>query len=449
MKRLAAILFLLCAGWNAQAFDFTTNEINGTLDRSSYLSPQGSSPSYVFPYDLTLEDLLNTTHSNHLYVVGNGGENLEHIYEVKMEQVDIPLLASLNVPGYNFVQPTDNGGYGSNACIQWLTNIAHFPPLSWNGVAETNQMIPCTNITPMFLGCLPDNDAPPSSLAAQRNYASTNANAIYGTPIINTFDYLYTNGYFTNALATFDNGHPLQALTLVIDDYQLRAMGADTNVGSFTADWNAATVIGTTTNHCVVTSVSKSGNTLTVTMQWDRMGIYYDVPDDLSTNDARNAFLINSHLADTWQWPVKVANLPAGNYTVAIDGSDVCTLSSAQLAAGWNQTTNNAGPIWEQMKNVFKARLNQMGVNYTTRLSHSAGVNGTIAGVPDMANFGSATVTPYVTQGKRGTNYLAALAVSIAGIQQYDAAIFTAKQPTSHTYTFTGPPPPRFAPFHK
>jgi hypothetical protein len=227
--------------------------------------------------------------------------------------------------------------------------------------------------------------------------------------------------------------------------HTLLAMGVETNVGSMTLDWNNHSV--SATNHLVVSGLSLSGNTLSFTAHFDRMPPAWDVPDGSITNDARNAFAVMPDLGRAFQWPLRITNLPAGNYQVAIDGSNVVILSSTQLAAKWNMFTNYNGALWAQRKAVLAAKRDQEGADHVTLLDHSAGSQGTL-GVGDMVNYISNANDQHDTHGKRGSTYVGSMATFVSNVQQYDVAIHNAAVQTNHVFTITRIVP-RLAPFHK
>lgn len=176
----------------------------------------------------------------------------------------------------------------------------------------------------------------------------------------------------------------------------------------------------------------------------------WDVPDGTITNDARACFTVFPMLAQFFTWTLQVTNLPAGNYTVAIDGSNVVTLTDVQLAAGWNMFTNYNGALWAQRKEVLGRKRDQEGLDRVTLVSHGGGSLG-VLGTGDLVNYQGNADLQYVTNGKRGSAYVSAMATLIADMQVYDNAIQAAAVQTNHVFSISQnpPPPPVFAPFHR
>jgi hypothetical protein len=62
-----------------------------------------------------------------------------------------------------------------------------------------------------------------------------------------------------------------------------------------------------------------------------------------------------NQLQDLNWYGLKVTGLAAGTYSLTIDGTEVASFSSDQLAAGVNLGNLTAGPIWDQAQKVFAA----------------------------------------------------------------------------------------------
>jgi len=451
VKITITILFFIC-GAHAFAFFPMTNEINGTIEWSSYGSPQFSAPSYVLgtEYYKSYFQLGNPAFTNHLYSPGHSGATWQTIYQSDWEMSEILLWYNFKVPGYDWILSTDNGGYGSNSVVQWGTNLFSFPPLSWDGSSAGNEGLSIAGISHVALGCIPDATDPPASLAWQRNTASTNLNGLYGAPIIDLNGILRANGWWTNSLVGFyAGGHPYPAGSLIMAMEMLLAQNVETNIGAVAFDWQAASA---STNHCAVTGLTVSGNTLSCTIHFDRMPMAWDVPDGTITNDARDAFTVAPVLGNAFQWTIQVTNLPVGSCSIILDGSNIVTLSSSALAAGYNLFTNYNGSQWAQRKETLNRNFDQIGCDRVTRIAHSAGQAlslNAISGKADMVNLGGNASQQYVTNGKRGTNYTAAMQTWIDQVQtNYDVAIHNAAVQTNHTLSIVIQQPV-FAPVHR
>jgi lysophospholipase L1-like esterase len=62
-----------------------------------------------------------------------------------------------------------------------------------------------------------------------------------------------------------------------------------------------------------------------------------------------------NNLSDLNYYGLTVKHLPAGNYSITVDGSEVMKASADDLAKGVNLGNATSGPIWEQGNKVFQA----------------------------------------------------------------------------------------------
>jgi hypothetical protein len=285
-----------------------------------------------------------------------------------------------------------------------------------------------------------------SSLQFDRNNACTNLAAAEGVVMLDTLHDLLTNGVLNDITGArlfgfFPGNHLYPAGYLCMALKHLIGLGAETNVSSLTFNWAAATA---STNHCTATGISLIGNTLTATVRFDRMPGAWDV--GAGTNGCNDAFTLMPQLANAFLWIVQVTNLPNGNYSVGIDGSNVVMLTSAQLAAGWNMFAVTNGPLWNQRKAVLDAKRDQEGNDHVTRApTHGAGDPG-FGGSFDMINYISAT--QFYPATDRGSAYISAMASFVAGPRALDVRIHNAAQQTNHTFSMSLITS-RAAPFHR
>ncbi len=84
-----------------------------------------------------------------------------------------------------------------------------------------------------------------------------------------------------------------------------------------------------------------------------------------------------NHLNDLNWYGVKVAGLPAGTYSVSIDGAEIAKHSAEELAAGVNLGNRRAGPVYEQAMKVFNA------INAKNAVVHSRFRGVILAAIPD------------------------------------------------------------------
>lgn len=412
-----------------------TNEVNGTFDASSY-----DTQPYKFFGDYFADYFYNLypQFTNHIYSVSRSGASMQNQFESQQEKYCLPLWASFAVAGNDWMLQTENGGYTTtNPVIQWGTNLFAAPPLFWNGTAVSNEGVTMPVITHYPLGAIPDQyDGIPGN--AQLNLGGLMLAARYSVPPVDLYHRLYvpawSNDFSGAKLTGFDHGsgqdgHPYAAGHLCITLEALLALGAETNIGALTLDWNNHLVAAT--NKVTVISPSLSGNTLSCSVHFDRMPPAWDVPDGTITNDARNAFVIMPELGNAFNWIIQVTNLPAGTYKIYVDNVLTDIASDTQLAAGRNWFTNYNGPLWAARVAPLAAKRDQNGVNRVTLLEHSAGdADG------DNVNYQSNAATQYDDNGLRGGPYKIAMATHVANLKVKDVAIHDAAQQTTHTLMF-------------
>jgi hypothetical protein len=315
---------------------------------------------------------------------------------------------------------TNEGGWASTQHITWVINGTS-PNEAFDGSPAT------------YGG--PNNTG--TNLAAQ--------NGILGIDLWNHLENPYWSNDFAGAQLVWssDASHPSPAGHLNIALTTAQQMAVDTNVWDFNVNWNGTSV---STNHCVVSSLSNSGGSLSFTLHLDRMMGAWDVPDGTITNDARNAFVVIPPQGNAFNEKVRVTGLPSGQYLLSLDGSNLVTLSDVQLAAGWNTFTNYAGALWAQKKEVLGRIRDKHGTDRVTLIDHAANVTGALGN--DLVNYNSFANAFWATNSDRGDTLISLNNFLEADLQNYDAAIHTAAVQTNHTLTISQPLA-LCAPFHR
>ena len=435
MKRLAHILCALCVlCGSAFGFGELTNEINGTISgMASYAADTHGMDQFLASYFYCM----NPTRTNHIYRTDTSGDWETGVYQSLEEKRDLPYWQSFKIPGFNWLLATDNGGFTSNTTYSAGLDIGKSPGTFYNGTADTNEGVATVAITHWAIGRLPHDSSDGDSGAIAGNDACTNLDVHSGTPVVDAWHMVWTNGLSTDVvgprrLGFITGSHFYEAGFLMADIYIITAMGYPTNVGSLTFDWGGAAAY---TNFCTASGFSVANNILTATVHFDRMPMSWDVPDGTITNDARPAFIADPSLGNRMHWTLQVTNLPAGIYNVGIDGSNVVQLTDVQLAAGWNMFTNYNGALWAQRKEVLGRKRDQAGQDRVTLISHSAGSSGALGS--DNVNIDSNGNQQYDVLGKRGSAYVTAMSSFITDMQKYDVAIHNAAVQTNHTFTIT------------
>lgn len=450
MKQLYSILLILIS-LAARASFTVTNEVNYTIDETSWdTQPYHLSGDYMATYFYCMYP----QYTNHIYSVSRSGASWQNQFESQQQKYCLPLWASYNVDSYDLMMASENGGYNTtNPVIQWGTNLFNAPPLFWDGTSITNEgaIVPHT-ITHLAIGCFPDStNGVPGNL--QLDIGCQMLNAIYGQPPYPLYTNLYTP-YWSNDWSSganniqfYTGGHPNPAGHLDMALQTLLNLGVETNVGSMVFDWNNSAAY---TNKFALSGFSRVGNVLSTTFKADRMPLAWDVAGDVTTdgtitNDARGGIATIPKLGNSFLWMLQVTNLPTATYTVAIDGSNILTCSSAFLAAGWNMFTNYSGPLWAQRVAVLSWKRYQNGCNLVTLNDYSPNVSEAIPGVGRLVEFQSNGNQQYDVNGKRGSTYVSAMATFVSNLQQYDVKIQQAAIQTNHTLTISFSQP-RYAP---
>src|SRR6185503_18726072 len=105
----------------------------------------------------------------------------------------------------------------------------------------------------------------------------------------------FTNDLVTNgglSAGWQKNGHPGGGAELAMTFAFLKGITTDTNISTAVVDWNSTTPVST--NHCVISSISRNGNVLTFNRLDDRLPFAWDVNPLLGiTNDCMQAFVLN------------------------------------------------------------------------------------------------------------------------------------------------------------
>jgi hypothetical protein len=218
----------------------------------------------------------------------------------------------------------------------------------------------------------------------------------------------------------------------------------DTNISTCIIDFNSALVAST--NHCVISGLTKTGNTITGNRLDDRLPMAFDISTTDPTNAGQLAFTLIPSQADAFIFNFKLTNCPTGNYNISVDGVLIGqNIPSTVLtsANGWNMFTNTVGPYWNQRSEVLGRIRDFQHVDRQTRVPGSAG-----DGIGEVS-LGSQEFSQW-TSGVRGDALIAALNDKVAHLHTNTtyslAAIHAAAQPTNHTFqivqTGTNSPPP-------
>lgn len=132
-------------------------------------------------------------------------------------------------------------------------------------------------------------------------------------------------------------GHTIMAWAI------LKGLGATPLVSAATLDAQAGRV--ESVRACMIDRVKSENGTLA----FDRLDEALPMPIDAQADSALSLVPV---LKDLNVYELKITGLPAGQYTVRIDGETVATVAAGELADGWN-LARTAGPVTEQAQNVL------------------------------------------------------------------------------------------------
>lgn len=438
-QRLVGILtvFLWLIPFCLQASIITNNNTSLVFFASSY----DTSPYHYFgDYLASWVALGHPQFTNHWSSASRSGGSIEDANETRLERLGLAHWESGD-RAIGLIMGDDDGGYTSNEVVMNLTNTLLAPEYFFNGYAYTNEGGWCStqSITWVGIGAIPHDSSDGDSGEIARNNAVTNLFTFLDLPCVDMWHPLWTGGWSNDInsgaglLGFYTGGHPYASgsLTMGITIAQSLA-DVDTNVSLATIDFSAGGVV--CTNHCVISSISENGNSITFTRHDDRLPLAFDVPDGTITNDCRDAFIAMPQLSNAFWFTIAVTNLPAGDYNVNIDGVPVTTLSSSALATGWNMFTdwNSNSPYWKQRVAVLRLVRIKNGTDPVTLIDHSAGELG--PGGWDLVNYQS-WAQQFWNEGYRGDALVAALQFISTNLSALDEQISAAAQPTNHVFT--------------
>jgi hypothetical protein len=449
---ILASLILYVFALTARASIITNDNTSLVLFESSYdLQPY----HYFGDYLGTWTALGHPQFTNH-WLSGSASGGLEARNTNHLEKAGLPWWAN-GKRAIGLVMVDDNDSLSSNQVQINLTNTLASPTNLFNGVSYTNEGGWCStnSITWVGLGAIPHDSLDGDSGEIARNNAVTNMFNLLGRPYVDMWHPLWnpqgTEGWGpdeTNGVTSDWNtgSHPSAGLSLTMAINIARTLAdVDTNVSLATVDFNSAAVVST--NHCVISSISKVGNSISFTRLDDRLPMAWDVPNGTITNDCRDAFRVLPSMVNAFVFTLSVTNLPAGQYNVTVDGTLVDVKSAADLASGCNWFTNYNGPYWVQRSLVLYWQRLKNGADPVTLLDHGAGSNGT-NNWPDLVDYDS-EAGAFWTSGDRGDALVSAMSAFTASLQNnFDKQIHDAAQPMARSIVISQITT-RYAPFHR
>jgi hypothetical protein len=447
VNRLLPILFLLLTLTSARADLVVSNNAIIVLLGDSFFTDDTAPitghriPDYLESYF----DLTQVGRGIHVFDVSRSGGTMANAKTNGVHPYALPLwgFGFNNYQHIGMLLSTDNGGLSSNQMYLAHADIYQSPTNMSNGddtLATQSGWASSNRVQWVGLGYPPSESSTGDPVnEAGRNNGGTNAGwtlGALGVDLWNTLAPSWTNDFNANGgtnVQWFPSpkaGHFASGGALSVTFAILRgipSLASDTNISTCTVDWNSSSPVAT--NHCVVSTISKSGNILTFTRHDDRLPFAWDVADGTITNDASGAFALNPSDADFFKFTLQITNLPAGNYSVLIDGVPVATLTNTALATGWNMFTNTVGPYWAQRKEVLGRIRDKEYVDRVTLVPGSAGDQ------LGMVSYGSNASTQWGSpNNKRGDVLINSVSNNVVNVLGFDTLTATAATPTNHTF---------------
>lgn len=425
----------------------SNNAIIVLFGDSLFVDSQAPSVGYRFPDFLESYFQLNYPKSSiHIFNLGRSGGTMDDRLTNGIQRNGLALWGYQfnNYQHIGISSSTDNGALSSNQMYLAQSNVFLAPALMSDGgsnlVAHTGWAA-THPVQWIGLGEIPAG-ATGSPATAQGvseedlNNAGTNAGWTLGIRGVDWWHPLVKG--FTNDIATNGglsagwqkNGHPGGGAELGMTLAFLKGITTDTNISTAVVDWNSAAPVST--NHCVISSVSRNGNVLAFNRLDDRLPFAWDINPLMGvTNDCMQAFVMEPTFADLFKFTIGVANLPPGLYSVIIDGQLAGVVPDTVLSSanGWNMFTNITGPYWAQRTEVLGRIRDKEHVDRYTRLPGSA------SDAMGMISYGSYANVYWSTNSNRGDALINVLSNRVANLMSLDALTAQAAQPTNHTFT--------------
>lgn len=297
-----------------------------------------------------------------------------------------------NYPHYVIVQSTDNGGDGYATRMLAFSNLVTAPLWHTNGVNAMVQLGGwCSSNTYTFLPQAdPPEGLPLGSLYLDHVNAAKDTATAYGGVFIDTLTPLnltWSNQFYLNNGVNLDilqspdpkAGHIMSSGSYGESVPTSDTFITDTNISTGCIDWATGTPVWT--NHCVFSSVSRSGNSLFFNRLDLRLPGAMDVPGTnifgkVITNDCTKYFtLVDNSASNHYQFTQGLSNCPAGQYQIYHNGTLVATVSDTELTKpnGWNMYCLFKGRYWDKRSGVLALIRIKDGTDQVTLDPESAG----------------------------------------------------------------------------
>lgn len=155
-----------------------------------------------------------------------------------------------------------------------------------------------------------------------------------------------------------DTVHPGPAGHVAIAWAALRGLNVESLVSTATIDFGSGELVSSV--QCGVSNLKKGANRIS----FERMD--ESLPWAIDELGRENAIRLIPEIRNWQKYELRVINLPEGVYVVKCDDVEIGKVSKAELAAGWNMSDLDRGPVWEQCQRVLGAVRSLHGINPTT-----------------------------------------------------------------------------------
>ncbi len=410
-------------------YTFTTDTTPGvTLCGGTCLTLHDGDVFEIVSDSITTVDMFNaylesyfhlrypTIHIHFRMIARSGGDLNDFMTNGRYEMQGNPLS-----PNVVAILMSNNGGYTADQYISQVTNFVD------------NYAIGMSSSTPLIFSPAPFNNASGGSDLSQYTDKINAFASTYGHTYADIWNYLHpiwaANLASSSPVDIQDGGddvHMGPPAHLSIAYAMLAKLNADPNVSSANIDASSGTL--TSSSRAAISNLTKTSDGVSFTRLDQALPMGYD-------ERSLPMFKIMPQIYDLNKYMLTVTNLDPGYYEVYVDGRPSATVSSSELAAGWNMAKMTHGPIFEQLEEVVGRTRDKEGQDRIDQspLSPLSGMQGY------LSNAGGC----YVTQGFRGDALKTCLATPIQNLNSFDNLIYAAAQPVARSFSLhkiTGSP---------
>ncbi len=357
-----------------------------------------------------------TIHLHFRMIARSGGDLNDFMTNGRYEEQGDPLD-----PDVVAVLMSNNGGYSANQYISQVTDFVN------------DYIIGMSSSTPLLFTPVPFNNASGGSdleqYAGKVNTFATTTGYAYADIWNHLHPIWATNLASSSPVDIQDGGddvHMGPPAHLSIAYAMLAELDADSEVSSTTIDASTGSLVSQ--SQTTISDIATTSNGIDFTRLDQALPMGYD-------ERSLPIFEIMPQIYDLNKYMLTIKNLASGYYEVYVDGRPSATVSSTELAAGWNMAKMSHGPIFEQLEEVVGRTRDKEGQDRITRdpLTPSSGMQAYLSNAAGC----------YITQGLRGGALKTCLATPIQDLGDLDDLIYAAAQPVARDFSLqkiTGSP---------